>query len=690
MISKDSRGLLDVYYSHEEDRESMNLIVDNLIMPVPKKVSIDKAVDDNYWFRFLLYNLIMKQYTEKEDFHSIILPESHQFYSMKYLAAHPYLLTIFGGQGINYARASRLRTKLFHTCCDSTPGEWMVRCAKLTILPMERWKLKEGSLYVVSEAIRDLTTRHDNSAPPKSHEPAICQSKGGGNSAYIRKALPLMAKLVNGINATYPEGHKRLFKTHMVFGTDESQQCRLYSEFTHRPSASRKEIAASFGWEESDMKSAAWHILYLIHTGKKFHSDRFGEDLYADVAYRYFGNEEQARTYRAVFKAVLAKGIGDNQTTHNGKMRSMLNELARMGAVPNGTIVREHKGRGNWAPTHLHEWTLDNRWEDFASKNGITAPRLIVDINNLIEVVMTDTVLSTAGWSKGYISTQWVETLANIMLYRWAKKKGIIIATLHDAVYGPKEYIHELGEKQWEFVTLAAGVYSKILTHQHEVRMTSTYRKIKQNRRKEIAEDCLSDLPLDIAYAYTRVVVEFFLPTKTPVQIKRKKAFLEARKANIKMEAPMPKKTKVIPAADPTYQAHIQSLPNAIVDESPATEEVEQEVTPLFVEKELELAPVIHPSQPLPSLKDHWFTAVVEDRQQNGWPVEQGTRGAVKTEEVPFKAIDEAMATVKMHFDNNPNTRFMHGIEDGNEDQLPEDLKRAICEKYGVEYCAAS
>jgi hypothetical protein len=194
------------------------------------------------------------------------------------------------------------------------------------------------------------------------------------------------------------------------------------------------------------------------------------------------------------------------------------------------------------------------------------------------------------------------------------------------------------------------------------------------------------------------VVAQFFLPTKTPVQIKRKKAWLEARessckvqevKINIKMEEPMPKKVKVTEASDPTYQAHVQSLPNPIVDESPAVEEVEEEPTPLFVEDELDELPSFHQAIPEPTLKDHWYNKVVE-RGVNGWAMEQGTRGAVKNIETPLANIDKVMNAVVNFCNENPNTRSMYGIESGNEDQLSEDVKRAICEKYGVEFCPST
>ncbi len=370
---------------------------------------------------------------------------------------------------------------------------------------------------------------------------------------------PLQNEL-DRINDFYPKDMKSIFRLDWIWGKNPMDHNRLYSRFCNSKKWLREYILLELDFAESDITAAYWRILYLIYTGSPFSHSEFGEDLYAFLASKIWPEYPHPEHYRYIVKHILSISIG---ATRNQKTNSMLNkvseELAKIGVGIGKSVHKEYtqwtdETRGKYRTVRLDPGLLDRRWHQFCTDAmskvvGHTIPRPDIKPQAFLDALFSETVIRDNAFIGVFRVGMWAETLCNIQLLEWGRSQGIVIATIHDGCYAPRQHIEKVSEMQEYFLRIAAGVYRKILAYQKEYHNRWELKRLTEDQRRSIARDCLAECSESIRQVYEHVVMYFF----TPMKIQKKKAtrclkqqeneetlFMEAEDSNISADCMAP------------------------------------------------------------------------------------------------------------------------------------------------------
>ena len=107
-------------------------------------------------------------------------------------------------------------------------------------------------------------------------------------------------------------------------------------------------------------------------------------------------------------------------------------------------------------------------------------------------------------YKREYVLGQQIETLANMLLYDYARVHRIELLTVHDAAFCPADRVDEIQGKQLEFLRFAAEVFRRldhIIKHRKKEKRTSKTKK----KYAQGMEWVLEGLPEEIALAYKAI-----------------------------------------------------------------------------------------------------------------------------------------------------------------------------------------
>lgn len=149
-------------------------------------------------------------------------------------------------------------------------GPHDLKASTIKIKNVLDWQLPEFSLLDKLNSLCTITEKPS----------AILRHKDKTSKEIIQE-LPASDSTINITNHinSYFKTHKELFTIQRIFGSDETQFGRYYSNFHNVPKKIRHKFYEENNLVEIDFKSFNPQLLYLLSTGKKYK----GKDIYTDV-----------------------------------------------------------------------------------------------------------------------------------------------------------------------------------------------------------------------------------------------------------------------------------------------------------------------------------------------------------------------------------------------------------------------
>jgi len=556
MLVKRSNGISGIVFPTPEEKVVLIGILSLLVMPrrIRKDVSnYNESIFDSgylndqeiFWVCVVLRTLLVRHLNPFSKWHTesspkVFLPADRHAYELRSLIkdANVYLMEVFGRDRITYQRSKKIILVL-NALADYRARGYR-RTKALFLRDPFLWKLHDGVRdtdrldVLLAEFCRIAEFQWSSNG-------RVCFRKDDEDIIVDDLDIGPLQEELDRINDYFPESMKQLFRIDWIWGENQLDHNRLYSRFCNAPKKLRAIYLRSFDFGESDITAAHWRILYLIHTGKPFSHEVYGEDLYTYLASKVWPEYPHPEHYRSIVKEILALSIGASRNVKtNSVLDKVSEELAKIGVGIGKDVHKEYmKNAGRSWTVYLTKSRMESRWSDFCSekcKKFDAIPRPEVDPQTFLDVLYTEPVVKENMFVGIYKTTMWVETLCNIQLLQWGRDNGIVIATIHDCAYMPKENEEQVREKQEDFLRRAARVYRMINAYQKKYNNKWKLRKLTDKKRQRIAKTCLRGCSEATRNVYAGIVAAMFIPAKPKNSInavRRKLAKLKDRCASI-------------------------------------------------------------------------------------------------------------------------------------------------------------
>lgn len=292
------------------------------------------------------------------------------------------------------------------------------------------WIVKNKEDYLKVFAEKSSLTLNEK----KHKAPAIYKDKNDNRIACSLKER----KRVNTINKYYEKKGYKGFYYQRIFGQTTNDYGRLYNSLQHISKIERKKLLESSNYAETDFKSFAPNLLYLIETDKKYQGDDFYSDIWKEYKPKIDNN------FDIYTSENQNKFIKENPDIIKKYYRQLMKDFSVI--ILNNESESEIIKSINFCLNVKYRYYKEKNSENlYYIENNIPfdVPRIYINAASIIEAFKkTHYKIKRFFFGKHQAWIQKIESEIMMDLLNIAIKNNHIIFGIHDCVCVPKEYLN--------------------------------------------------------------------------------------------------------------------------------------------------------------------------------------------------------------------------------------------------------